>query len=256
MRRIIVAAVVLAAKQEVEVDRIILGVEQMVEMIYMDEDSLAEIPGELSLSMEKLKSFHPSFFGIAKLLRRLLRSDSGDEKRLQILREHLYYGQIEPAVIISTYPTLIIAAYSSDIDCILLLRFSSSLVKKYSLLEGMRLLSLNTYGEGKHADVIHGLSSSHDWNSFWPVISDFISDETEKIELLKKKIPEEDWAKVSELGTNQLQEEYIKYRHGDPLFSCIPSVKLHLNGTKYLKDSAQKRKERRLQRKMDREAQK
>lgn len=203
----------------------------MVEKIYMSGEVEATNPGDLTLSMEKLMKFHPSFGGGMKFIKKILNKDKKDEKKIQILREHLCYGQVEPAVVILTDPCLIVSVHSIDIDCTLLLQFPNWLIKKYSLVEGSRLLSINTYGEGEHSDVFHGAHSAHEWNSFWPIIGEFISDDASKIKNLKEEILEDLWDKTYNLGKKQIEEDYIYKRYGEPFLSCIPS-KLSKNSIK------------------------
>lgn len=192
-----------------------------MDKVYMDDDTFATMPGELELSLKKLKAFHPSIFSLLSRLKNDLKIKKKHVKKVEIIKEHIFFGDSQPAVVLLSNP-LIIAAYSSDIDCIILLRFASKFSKGYSLVEGSRLLSVNTYGEAIHNDLIHGPDSSHTWNSFWPIIADFISDDIEKIQQKKSLIEEEIWNKIYYLGKKQLEEDFIRYRFGGPLHSCIP----------------------------------
>ena len=65
---------------------------------------------------------------------------------MQRIAEHLEHGDSRAAIVVSTYPALLIAAYTDELACVAMLRLPKEpLVSKYSLLRGSRLLTVNTY---------------------------------------------------------------------------------------------------------------
>ena len=64
---------------------------------------------------------------------------------MQRIAEHLEHGDSRAAIVVSTDPELLIAAYTDELDCVAMLRLPKEpLVSKYSLLRGSRLLTVNT----------------------------------------------------------------------------------------------------------------
>ena len=104
----------------------------------------ASCPGELTLSNQKLKQLRPDLYGILGLICKAKDKYCLGFTKIEKIKAHIYYGDSQPAVVISLKP-LIVAAYSEDLDCILPLKFPNKFVKNYKLKEKSRLLTINIY---------------------------------------------------------------------------------------------------------------
>jgi hypothetical protein len=118
---------------------------------------LATNPGLLALSDAKLAVLQPElYFHKAPIRNLLLHSWSiatlvshvvhwpFPHQIINGIRQHLWDGDCNPAVVVSTLP-LCVAAYTIDIDTVVLLSFPDTFVLDYGLTLGSRLISVNTY---------------------------------------------------------------------------------------------------------------
>lgn len=180
----------------------------------------ATTPGELLLSKRKTRKFRVSINTIQRITLK-----NSNLRLYDKIEEWLYFGDCNPAIVVSTKP-VVVAAYSYDIDCVAFLLYSSYYSRKYKLEVGMRMLSVNTYGDWKiqQSDIVRGERASGPWNAYRPLIGDFLSDDLEIIKRKKESINEEYWERCRELA-----EEYPKvfpdtYRFGDPYYAINPSI--------------------------------
>ncbi|WP_243158033.1 hypothetical protein [Aminipila terrae] len=107
------------------------------DMKYHNNNTVASDPVNITLSHKKLKMLQPDLYGVIGLFRRKVRA---------IIEEHIFYGDSQPAIVLSIQP-LLIAAYSDELDCIAMLNYPQEYVKEFNIEEKMRLLTINTYGE-------------------------------------------------------------------------------------------------------------
>ncbi len=142
--------------------------------------STASDPGNVSLSREKLEVLYPNFFAFSGLLMRLWKSLSGSAPfSASTIEKHLQFGDSRAAVVISVSP-LLVAAYSDERDCVVMLKFPEDLVATYRLKPGSKLITVNTYMKGPKrpvADLIEGPLSRGNWHNVIPMIADFLSDD-------------------------------------------------------------------------------
>ena len=118
---------------------------------------------------------------------------------LQRIAEHLEYGDSRAAIVVSTDPELLIAAYTDELDCVAMLRFPNDpLVSKYALQRGSRLLTVNTYKQNQRldTDLIPGPLAIPRWSGFDPIIADFVTDDMERVEARKFQIPSIEWERT------------------------------------------------------------
>jgi hypothetical protein len=122
----------------------------------LDDSTKASDPGRISLSHDKLQKFLPELYGVRGLIGRI-RARFGGFPVLVYLEEQLQHGDSRAAVVVATDP-LLVAAYTDELDCVALLRFSEDLVDEYSLKVGTRLLTVNTYKNNMvfDPDLDHG----------------------------------------------------------------------------------------------------
>ena len=190
----------------------------------LDHNIEASTPAEVWLSPAKLKKLMPEFYSLgSKWIWRRRRS-----YWLTYFEGHLYYGDSRAAVVVSTSP-LLVAAYTDEIDCIALLRFDDSLVSKYGLEIGSRLITVNRYydidGSGYESDLIPGPATTGRYGNFMPFIADFLTDDVERLDKLKTEISEDEWLRTESLGQKYLAEDFARPRDGRPCWSEQPAVK-------------------------------
>ena len=183
---------------------------------YHDSNTTASAPSGLSLNVAKLEKFkkNPSF---------IKRTFANFRYPLDMLEEHLKLGDSRAAIVLQTYNTLIVAAYTDELDCIALLEFPVSFVEEHGLEVGDRLLTVNTYSKGRviAADLENGSDSYEHYNNFHPLIADFLSDDEQAIESRKLEIEENEWIKTSKMGHQKLMIKGIIPRNGSPYESNI-----------------------------------
>ena len=147
----------------------------MKRMKYFDNNTYAVNPLHLTLSKAKLDYLLPELTSKRKLVWRLSRRLRGKPNLLDVLAEHIYFSDSQPAIVIQADP-LLVAAYSVDLDSVAILRFSASLARKYQLGPGSKLVTINTYlrEQGYQPDIIPGPRREFNWTSFHPVVADFV----------------------------------------------------------------------------------
>lgn len=177
-------------------------------------------PGGLLLSKSKTRKFFVSINTIQTTSLKNSQINLFDK-----IQDWLYHGDCNPAIVVSTQP-VVVAAYSYDIDCVVFLLYSQYYARKYKLAVGMKMLSVNTYGNWKiqQRDIVHGERASGHWNAYRPLIADFLSDDLEIIKSKKESINEEDWERCRTLAKEYPSVIPDTYRLGDPYYAINPSV--------------------------------
>ncbi|MDP4177175.1 MAG: hypothetical protein Q8900_02395 [Bacillota bacterium] len=162
----------------------------------------------------------PDLFGVKALVIGAIRTKSIGYNEIRKIQEHLLFGDSQPAVVISKKP-LIVAAYSEDIDCVVLLKFPDRYVELYSLDERSRLISINTYfrGDKFQRDITPGVNCDYTWRGYSPIIGEFITDDIDVLKKKKEKINEELWQYVYKLGIEYIDMHPNTYRDGRPILS-------------------------------------
>lgn len=175
---------------------------------FIDPNSQASNEGGVKLSKRKWKD-------IKKIYSLSPKSNKKLKEIFKIEKECLFFGSVEPCVVVSLYP-LLIAVYSEDMDAVLLLQFAPDYIGKYSLDIGSRLISANTYGSGDEIskDIFVGEGYSGCWTDFTPHLADFLTEDKEKLDLHKEKISEDIWNCVEKLGKEYLLKHSSLSRNG------------------------------------------
>jgi len=186
---------------------------------YHDDNTYATDPGKIRLCSEKLDYFRD----LLPLTKRVLIGSRYPEARID---EHLQLGDSRAAVVVQVAPSLLVAAYSDEIDGVALLAFPELLVQVYEIQLGARLLTVNTYVHGTNvvADLLPGPGYLRRYENFYPIIAEFLSDQMDQIALRKQQISEEEWRKTWEMGVDALQTRRAHPRSGNPYQSCTPST--------------------------------
>lgn len=190
----------------------------------LNTNTYATSPGSVSVSDIKLKMLRPDLYGFASLLLGMIKTfRRGYSERRQI-KEHLLFGDSQPAIVMSRNP-LIIAAYSDDIDCIVLLRFPDIYTEIYNLDVKSKLISVNTYGKGDtfQKDIIPGESCNNTWTHVNPFIAEFLTDDLHTLEQKKEKIDNSLWDYVYHLALEYQLLHPKTWRDGRPNYSFVPA---------------------------------
>ena len=132
------------------------------------------------------------------------------DMQIERVTNALFYGDTQPALVVSTEP-LLVAAYSDEMDAVVMLRFPSEFVGKYELTTGTRLTTSNVYFEGERvvSDIFIGVGYLRRWVDFMPVVQLFLGKQDDKIRAKTALFEENVWDRVTELA-----EAYI-YEHPD-----------------------------------------
>ncbi len=184
----------------------------------LNDDTFASNPGMVTLSHEKLRALQPNLYP-SWLKRRL---DPKFAEKVQWwfthIEEHLSNGDSRAAVVVATQPPLV-AAYTDELDCVVLLEFDYEVVAAINFEVGTKLLTINTYGprdNGVASDLKVGLGDEGRWGNFAPFIAEFFSDDIERIEARKAQVAEDEWKRTGKLGFEALQSG-VHSRSGRPL---------------------------------------
>jgi len=200
-----------------------------------DDNTYASDPGEVSLSLAKLERLAPELCtvdrGLKQLWKRVRGEDPMTEEDVQWWRtnlsEHLAGGDSRAAVVVSVAP-LVVAAYTDELDCVILLRFPSDYAGAYELRVGSRLLTVNRYAyleDGMAPDAYHGPLSFKRYGDFTPYVAEFYSDDLERIARRKAEILEPEWARCELMGKLLLSRGQPP-RGGKPHEARFPATRL------------------------------
>ena len=155
---------------------------------------LAENQASVKFSYKKYYSFRNK---INTKFSERFRSDM----KIEFVMNALYYGDTQPAIVVSTDP-LVIAAYSDEMDAVVMLRFPKMLAEQYGLSVGTRLTTSNVYFEGEAVarDICVGEGFSRLYADFVPIVQLFLGKKDEKIMEKTTLFTEEVWQRVSSLA--------------------------------------------------------
>lgn len=179
---------------------------------YHDDTITAGDPVDIGLSLTKLRALDPDVF-------------ADDRVPHARIHEHLGFGDSRAAVVASVQP-LLVAAYTDEIDCVVLLRFPDFLTAAYGLEVGSRLLTVNTYdrGRGHSPDITPGPYDLGRWASYYPLIADFLTDDLDVVATRKAAITEDEWQHTVRLGQAYLDAKGKELvRDGHPYLSFAPA---------------------------------
>src|SRR5262245_27908370 len=182
----------------------------------INRGSSASDPVGLRMSDAKLRRLCPSLYftsGLVGCMRCFFRD--GLERRY-FIRDMLIHGDSRAAVVVSV-SLLLVACYCDDLDGVCVLRFPDELVLEHRLRPGDRLLTvLNSWSLRQPArpdqiapDLVQGDAADRRYTNFWPLVAEFLSDDTAAIEARKRGIAPKEYARCQALG-----EEHLRRFHG------------------------------------------
>jgi len=210
----------------------------------------ASDPARLTISLRRIETLHPELLKSAGLLVKLLvpflsitsqfgsqpndpswinrwigvHDPDGQAQVLESLACQLWQGDANPAMVVSADP-LILAAYTPDIDNVMLLRLPESTARdlNISMKPGTKLVTCNTYGNlsPELCDISPGPQASGAWTNCNCLIADLISDDAARLAELKESFSIAAWRQCETLAANRLRQQH-PCRDGRPNYSWIP----------------------------------
>ena len=186
---------------------------------FHDDSTKASDPGNLALARSRLAPWRPETL-LNRLAGRVFRDDFAAK-----VDEHLRVGDSRAAVVVSV-SRLLVAAYSDDLDCVVMLGFPQEFVSRFGLTVGTRLLAVNTYLRlpAVAPDLILGPGAGDDWQNVNPLIADFLSEDVDRIAARKAEIDESEWERCALLGREYLRRRPGVARDGSPYQSGRPAT--------------------------------
>lgn len=170
----------------------------------------AENPGAAKFSYKK-------YYPIRKLIFKRFIDKFNSDMCIQNVSAALMYGDTQPAIVCSVDP-LLIAAYSDEMDAVVMLQFPSELVSKHSLTVGTKLVTSNTYKPNHYdsyaKDIFAGKFCSGLYSDFMPIVQLFIAKNDEKIMKRTELFDADRWNKVEALAFEYLKEHPDMRRDG------------------------------------------
>ncbi len=190
----------------------------------LDDNTFASNPGLITLSHTKLSCLQPNLY--PSWLKKLcdLKIDKKTQFWLTHIEEHLSNGDSRAAVVVSVEPPLV-AAYTDELDCVVLLEFDYHVAEAIDFKVGTRLLTVNTYASrenGVASDLKTGSEDLGNWGNFAPFIAEFFSDDITRIQARKEEISEDEWKRTEVMGIEALHSG-VSPRSGRPLL-CMKTA--------------------------------
>jgi hypothetical protein len=173
----------------------------------------------LTLSDDRLRKLQPRLFDTAQWTR-----EDDRARWLTDIRHALARGDGRAAVVVDA-ANAVVASYTDELDCAVLLRFDPALAQAHGWRDGSRLLSANSYfprDGGIAPDLRPGPGDEGRWGNVWPLIADLLTDDAAALAAGKKAIAEAEWERASQLGRRALADR-ITPRDGRPMTSLHPA---------------------------------
>ncbi|CAH0191701.1 hypothetical protein SRABI118_01510 [Massilia sp. Bi118] len=183
------------------------------------QQALAGNPAMLALSEERLRRLQPQLFDLTPASGQAAR-DSWKER----IRKTLARGDSRAAVVLDAARG-IVASYTDELDCAVLLKFDPALAQAHGWQDGARLLAVNAYfgrDEGIAPDLEPGPEDCGRWGNVWPLIADLLTEDQAGLAGRKRDIGEAEWERAWQMGRRALALRGAA-RDGRPLGSADPA---------------------------------
>jgi hypothetical protein len=175
----------------------------------------------MTLSEERLYRIQPKLFD----LKRWANQADRDSWR-EAIRDTLARGDNRAAVVVDAASS-VVAAYTNELDCVVLLQFDTALGLVHGWQNGTRLLSANSYfarDTGVAPDLQPGPGDRGRWGNVWPLIADLLTDDQARLSARKQQIDADEWERAWQLGRSALADA-VPPRDGRPLGSRKPAAR-------------------------------
>jgi hypothetical protein len=197
----------------------------------INSSSFASDPARLRLSDSKLRRLSPGLYlssGLGGFVRCLFLDGLGTR---EFIRDMLAHGDSRAAVVMQEEP-LLVACYCDDSDAVCVLQFRRNDLGGVGIRVGDRLLTvLNSVVLNRPAradevapDLMQGGDANPRYVNFWPLVAEFISDDTVEIERRKATISNREFEHCRSLGEEHLRRFPGRVRDGRPDRSRHPTV--------------------------------
>lgn len=218
----------------VSIDRVSHETQPLPAPRFMSARARATEPGRVVMSDARLAEIEPELFDGSRSFECHPRCDVAHpamEMRERIA-ERMIHGDSRAAMVVSVEP-LVVAAFSSELDAVLLLRFPSELALKHGLEAGARLLTVNVYYEIRErprggkllyaVDLRPGPRQLLQWSDFTPTIADFLTDDRARVDARKREIDEAEWSRLTVLADAAVARGGLaRARSGKPSRAAFP----------------------------------
>ncbi|MCS0584036.1 hypothetical protein NX784_20775 [Massilia pinisoli] len=195
-----------------------LPVTASAQLVVPQLHALAGNAALLALSEDRLRKLQPQLFDAAQW--------PGDvrTKWLSNIRHTLGRGDGRAAAVVDA-ARAIVASYTDELDCVVLLKFDPALAQAHGWRDGTRLFSANSYlsrDGGVAPDLRPGPGDEGRWGNVWPLIADLLTDDAAGLAARKATIAEAEWQRAWDLGRRALADGIIP-RDGRPVMSDQPA---------------------------------
>ena len=173
----------------------------------------------LTLSNERLHRIQPTLFDLARWA-----SQADRDSWVEAIRRALARGDSRAAVVVDAADS-VVAAYTNELDCTVLLQFPPSFGLVHGWQNGTRLLAVNSYEAHEHGiapDLQPGPGATGRWGNVWPLVADLLTNDHAGLAARKRARGEAEWTLAWERG-RQLLADGGAVRDGRPLGSRVPA---------------------------------
>lgn len=178
--------------------------------------STASDPGMLTLDRELLLALEPELTGLRGYWLRVRDRRHRQSKYLgsfDAVTDQLWRGDTRAAIVLTASPSVLIAAYSDDFDAIVVLEFPAAFAAKFALEPGTMLVACNTFTRGAESianDITPGPKYHTTLTDFHPIIGQFLSRDTNRLQQLLANITSSERERVRQLA----EEWLVRFQHG------------------------------------------
>lgn len=193
-------------------------------------DTTASDPGRLALDRKLLRQIEPELRG-PRLEHWKNRDRQQGTSRVagsyDAIADHLQKGDTRAAIVLEVEPSVLVAAYTDELDCVAVLEFPSEVAERFRLEPGGRLVTVNYYMQRDEVerDLESGPDDTGRFQNFHPLIGSFLSSDRRRLRELEAAIPEEEWDRAQQFGDEWLswyEDGDVRPRNGAPLCSNGP----------------------------------
>jgi hypothetical protein len=181
--------------------------------------AVATNAASLTLSDDRLRMLQPQLFDTAQWAR-----EDDRTRWLRDIRHTLARGDGRAAVVVDA-ARAVVASYTDELDCVVLLKFDPALALAHGWRDGSRLLSANSYlsrAGGVAPDLRPGPGDEGRWGNVWPLVADLLTDDDAALAARKQAIAEPEWERTLQLGRRALADR-VTPRDGRPVTSLHPA---------------------------------
>ena len=121
-----------------------------------------------------MRKLQPQLFDTAQWTR-----EDDRTRWLRDIRHTLARGDGRAAVVVDA-ARAVVASYTDELDCVVLLKFDPALALAHGWRDGSRLLSANSYlsrAGGVAPDLRPGPGDEGRWGNVWPLLADLLTDD-------------------------------------------------------------------------------